>query len=40
MKSRRCFLKKKAIESSINEKIDKIVDYSDRLKNLSVFTPP
>jgi K+/H+ antiporter YhaU regulatory subunit KhtT len=29
----------KEIESSINEKIDAIVDYSDRLKNLNVLTP-
>lgn len=30
---------KKEIESSINEKIDAIVDYSDRLKNLNILTP-
>ena len=30
---------KKDIENAINEKIDKIVDYSDRLKNLNVLTP-
>lgn len=30
---------KKDIENSINEKIDTIVDYSDRLKNLNVLTP-
>ncbi len=30
---------KKDIENSINEKIDTIVDYSDRLKNMNVLTP-
>lgn len=30
---------KKDIEDAINEKIDTIVDYSDRLKNLNVLTP-
>jgi len=30
---------KKEIENTINDKIDKIVDYSDRLKNLSILTP-
>jgi K+/H+ antiporter YhaU regulatory subunit KhtT len=30
---------KQDIENSINEKIDAIVDYSDRLKNLNVLTP-
>lgn len=30
---------KKDIENSINEKIDTIVDYSDRLKNLNILTP-
>lgn len=30
---------KKDIENAINEKIDTIVDYSDRLKNLNVLTP-
>lgn len=30
---------KKEIESAINDKIDKIVDYSDRLKNLNILTP-
>lgn len=32
-------LQKKNIENTINEKIDKIVDYSDRLKNLNILTP-
>lgn len=32
-------IQKKEIETTINDKIDKIVDYSDRLKNLSVLTP-
>ena len=32
-------VQKKNIENSINEKINKIVDYSDRLKNLNVLTP-
>lgn len=32
-------IQKKEIENTINEKIDKIVDYSDRLKNLNVLTP-
>lgn len=30
---------KKDIENAINEKIDTIVDYSDRLKNLNILTP-
>lgn len=30
---------KKEIENAINEKIDTIVDYSDRLKNLNILTP-
>ncbi len=32
-------LQKQRIESSIIEKIEKIVDYSDRLKNLNTLTP-
>lgn len=30
---------KKNIENAINEKVEKIVDYSDRLKNLNVLAP-
>lgn len=30
---------KQEIENAINEKIDTIVDYSDRLKNLNILTP-
>ena len=32
-------VRKKDIENEINERIDKIVDYSDRLKNLNILTP-
>ncbi|MEA4925940.1 MAG: TrkA C-terminal domain-containing protein [Syntrophomonadaceae bacterium] len=32
-------LQKQGIENSIIEKIEKIVDYSDRLKNLNILTP-
>ncbi len=32
-------IQKKHIENTINKKIDRIVDYSDRLKNLNVLTP-
>lgn len=30
---------KRNIESTINEKVEKIVDYSDRLKNMNILTP-
>lgn len=32
-------LQKKEIESLINEKVEKIVDFSDRLKNLNILAP-
>jgi K+/H+ antiporter YhaU regulatory subunit KhtT len=32
-------VQKKDIENTINDKIDKIVDYSDRLKHLNALTP-